>query len=127
VGWAWWAISAAVMLVRGQGVGAFRAAVAVTVLPLLLFLSLVGLMVWAIMGINAQAAALSIGSAQPLSNALISHAAVNGQNPRHATELLLSQSWLEPDTFLSPVTLTSLADVPVADGTLDTFDAAAPA
>ncbi len=135
IGWCWWAVSAIVMLVRGQGVGAGRAILATLLLPGVLMLGLAGLVTWSVYETRSTFAALNAPAAGGLSDvtdlgtelASTYAPAHNGRGPDHASELIVGHAWVSAYSFVLADTATVPSDIPVAAGAdLEAFESATP-
>jgi len=123
IGWIWWIVSAAIMVMRGQRVGGFRATVAVIVMPLLLcgggawwlYSSIAG-------GMAAMAGAGVDAETRLVTDGILLYAEAHDyRGPGHAL-VLVSDGYLNDEydlvTSQSP---TDLSDIPVGAGTLEDF------
>ena len=115
IGWIWWAVTSAVMLVKGQAVTGLRAAVAVFVLPLLLIGGFFGWVGYNIYTVSSHTTVMPFNGrleTESLAQALTQYQHQNAHPPTHAIELLDHQR-ITADSYLVPGTSTFPDDVPM--------------
>ncbi len=135
-GAAWWAVSAALMLKRGQRVNSARAGLAAGALPALAVISVLNWSQVSRLWSSPQTTPWSLTLDAPTYQTSIVNVAVvsyasghSGACPGHAIELALADrpnfsGVLPGPLFCNPGTKTTAAHVPLGDGTLDDFSTA---
>jgi len=128
VGPVWWLVSAVLMVMEGQRVRGWRAAMAVLVPPVGTFLILTGLwigfMFWSV-GMASRITATQPSWSQPGTTAVLGAVLVfsgqnSGKGPDHAIQLVTGGQ-LSGFELLDTSSATQEQDVPVADTTLEQF------